>query len=76
MNDKIGLTQIILIIGLLGITFCLFFTVVPPENKGLFETCLTAIISFISGAALGLSYNYKGKTDDKDTAAPGPPAAV
>ena len=75
MHDKIGLTQIILIIGLLGITFCLFFAVVLPENKGLFETCLTAIISFISGAALGLSYN-KGKSDDKNTAPPGPPAAV
>jgi hypothetical protein len=75
MLDKIGLTQITLVLGLLGITFCLFFAVVPPENKGLFETCLTAIISFISGAALGLS--YKEKTDDKDSAAPpGPPAAV
>jgi hypothetical protein len=75
MKDKIGVTQILLVLGLLGITFCLFFTVVPPENKGLFETCLTAIISFISGAALGLSYN-KEKTDDKDSAPPGPPAAM
>ena len=76
MLDKIGITQIILVLGLLGITFCLFFAVVPPENKGLFETCLTAIISFISGAALGLTYR-KEKSDDTDTVnPPGPPAAV
>lgn len=50
------LAQILLIGGLLGVTFSLFFFTVPPENRDLFQTCLTAIISFISGTAAGVGW--------------------
>jgi len=66
MNN--GLTQIILVIGLLCITCALLFVTVPAENKEVFQTCLTAIISFISGAAFGFGYRRK---DDKGSSGSG-----
>lgn len=53
------LAQLLLVSGLIGITFSLFFFTVPPENKDLFQTCLTAIISFISGAAAGVGWSLR-----------------
>lgn len=72
--EKLSITQIVLVVGLLGITFCLFFAVVPPENTRLFETCLTAIISFISGTAIGMTLG-KGSRDEK-LSTPDPPGPV
>ena len=47
------IVQIALVVGLLGITFGMFFFVVPPANVDLFKMCVVSIISFISGAAAG-----------------------
>lgn len=46
------LIQPLFVIGFLAIVILLFFVEVPEKNSEFFKTALTAIISFISGAAL------------------------
>ena len=54
-----NIAQILLVVGLLGITFSLFFFVVPAENRDLFQICLASIISFISGAVAGVGWGMQ-----------------
>jgi len=61
-----NLAQIVLVAGLLGVTFSLMFVIVPTENRDLFQICLAAIISFISGGAAGFAWGMrKEKKDEK-----------
>lgn len=57
--------QPFLIISLVVFLFAQFFFVIPKENNEFVKTCLTAIISFISGSSIALALVRASKEDDK-----------
>lgn len=68
--------QAMLLVGFIAVILMLFFFTVPPANFELFKTALTAMISFISGAAIAVSAvkQTKGDTPNEKTVT-APPAA-
>lgn len=59
------IVQPFLIISLVVFLFAQFFFVIPKENNEFVKTCLTAIISFISGSSIALALVRASKEDDK-----------
>lgn len=66
------LTQPLLVIGLIALTFALFFFPVPQANAEYFKTAVTAIISFISGVSIATAA-VKAATPNKEGAASAAP---
>lgn len=54
-----------MILSLIGFMFTLFFIVIPEKNLEIIKTCLTALISFISGSSLAISVARATRDNDK-----------
>ncbi len=59
------LIQPFLICSLVIFLFSLLFFKIPPENNEYVKTCLTAIISFISGSSIALALVRASKDKNK-----------
>lgn len=57
--------QPFLIFSLVAFLFAQFFFVIPKENSEFVKTCLTAIISFVSGSSIALALVRASKEDKK-----------